>query len=341
MTRGLLLSICVLIATSALAADPPRKPPTYEQIVAEPHLWPDKVTVKKAIRFPKDPIAAGEAVSLVRCDANDVYLSKVNGDAVFHLPFAETDVVARATQLRQRLTPEQLALDYPVLLARPDLWPAEVTFRCKLTYPNGSEYSNTQPVPIFQFEQDQLWVFHPTNKQKNHTRPQDTDLFVRARDMLALPPEKRVPRLTRALQGKLVPPAIPLEGVKPADPPPGIKYYVLFFAASDNPDIQQTFTDVAKFYGPTKPKHPEVEVVTYGLDQAMIERKSPWRRIDAAQLESLRWLRLMYENDQWPLIVFDAYGRIVPDAAVENATKPKPRLDNLKAILEKPAAEAK
>jgi hypothetical protein len=338
MYRGFLVAIFLFAATSPTRADdPPQKPPTYDQILSQPHLWPDKVAIRKPIRFVKESVAAGEVVNLVRCEGNGVILAKLKSDTTFRVPPVDTDLFARATQLRQSLTPEQLALDYPALLARPDLWPTEVAFRAATHYPNGSEYPNARPVPVVEFDASEIWVFHPKDKQKNHAPPEATDLLTRAREAMALPPEKRVPRLTRALQGRLMPPANPVEGVKASDPPPGTKYYVLLFAASDKSDTQQLITDVSKFYGPTKPKHPEVEVITYGLDKAMIERKSPWRRIDVEDLESLHWLRSIYESQDRPLIVFDAYGRTVPDGGGNDPTTPKARLDHLKLLLEQSA----
>jgi hypothetical protein len=160
----------------------------------------------------------------------------------------------------------------------------------------------------------------------NHIHPHKTDLFTRARANLALPPEKRVPRFTKLLQGKLLPPARPVEGVKPNDPPPATKYYVLLVLGTDTPDANKILLDVARFYGPLRATHPEVEVVTLALDKATAERKVPWRTIDPKHADSLFWFRNFDKPaPRFPtVIIFDANG-----AYRESPTSP-----DIKAMLD-------
>src|SRR6266550_637578 len=110
----------------ALAAGPVEKL-TYEKSADEPHLWPDKVAVKKAFKFTQGPVAQGELVTLLTVTPGNVRLCKAKSDVSFDTPPETTDLLVRAAALRQRLTPEQRALDYKALCQHPEYWPAEVT----------------------------------------------------------------------------------------------------------------------------------------------------------------------------------------------------------------------
>jgi hypothetical protein len=332
MNRALKFAVAAVLALISLrvgAADAPVKL-TTAQVESEKHLWPDQVAPKKTIEFVDARLSAGTPYTLVGIEGEQVTLASPKYKLVFPVPIADTDLMARALQLRQKLAPEQRALDLEKLRASPELWPAEFTMRGARDYPNGNKYADGDTLTLVSVEGDQIWFTKSGLTSINHIHPHETTLFSRARAILATPPEKRVPRLTRLLQGKLLPAAKPVEGVKPTDPPPGTKHYVLMTLAADTPDAGKILLDVARFYGPVRGKHPEVEVVMFGLDKATAEKKVPWRVVDPKQADKLFWLR-EHNNTQWHfpnVAVYDANGlyRDIPDsldlkAMLENFTK--------------------
>jgi hypothetical protein len=333
------VALLVLIPICSQAAPPEKL--TYEKIAEERHLWPDKVSVKKAFKFVEGSVAQGELVTLMSVGPGSVRICKAKSDLSFETPPETTDLLARASALRQRLTAEQKALDLKALHQRPDLWPTEVTLHGGFTWPNGTKLSDGAVITLTTMDDSQIYIFNMGNKKVNHVDAQATDIFGRAREIMAQPPAKRVTRMARLLQGKLVSEAKPVEGVKPADPPPGIKYYVIVFAASDHADMPKLMADVEKFYESNKAKHPELAVVLYGLDKAMSDRKFPGRVIAASQLASLSWLRDQHdETQQSMLVVLDASGVVVPDRNTSEANTPQARLENLGTLLNgKPEAK--
>ena len=55
------LTSLLLITIFSYAATPEKL--TYEKIAEEPHLWPDKVSVKKAFKFVQGSVGQGELVT--------------------------------------------------------------------------------------------------------------------------------------------------------------------------------------------------------------------------------------------------------------------------------------
>ncbi len=334
MLKVLSLTALLLLISTSLHAAPPEKL-TYEKIAEEPHLWPDKVSVKKAFKFVQGSVGQGELVTLISVGAGSVRICKAKSDLSFDTPPETTDLLARATALRQRLTAEQKALDLKALNQRPDLWPAEVTLHGGFTWPNGTKLADGAVVTLTRMDESQIYIFNMGNKKINHVDAQATDLFARAREIMAQAAAKRVSRMTQLLRGKLVPADKSQEGVKPADPAPGIKYYVVLFAASDHADTPKLLAEAEKFYDNNKAKHPEMEVVLYGLNKGMSDRKFPGRVIAGSQIESLKWLQEQYDEPlQSMLIVLDANGVAVPDRNTSEANTPQARLENLASLLE-------
>lgn len=318
MRKGLrfVVAAWALFPLAAGAADAPEKL-TIAKVAAEKHLWPDKVASTKTLRFQGSTLVAGQALPLYQVDGDQVLLVKPGDPLMYHVAAADTDLLARAAELRKKLTPEQRALDFKALAARPDLWPAEITYRGSATYPNGNKYADGDKLMLISFEaeNEQVWFGKAGYTSTNHVWAERTDLYALARANLALPADKRVPRLTRLLQGKLLPAAKPVGGAKPTDPAPGAKHYVLLALASDTEDAAKTIMDVARFYGPIRGKHPEVEVVMFGLDRAMSEKKVPWRVVDPKHTGGLFWLtNQIRDNTRFAKVgVYDAHGILRPD----------------------------
>lgn len=336
MIKGLIfLSVLSLAAASTFAAQPAAL--TDEQIITQDHLWPDKVAVKRGFKLSTYSVAKGDVFTVVSISATGVQLTKPNADNGFVLPFKDTDLIERATKLRQSLTAEQKAMDFKALRERPELWPAEVSIHGTWDFPNGVTLHDGQTVTVTSLADNQLWVVNAVNGKANHIFPNNTDLFARARATMAIPPEKRVPRLTRILQGKLVAIDHPPDGAKPTDPAPGTKYYVLIFAGSQTPELPGIIAELEKFH--TGKVKGEVEIILLGLDKAIAERKFPWRVIDGSKTEQLAWLRQVATGPSAFLTVYDAHGQLVPDDnSVRDSNAPAPRLQNLAKIVETKAA---
>jgi hypothetical protein len=208
-------------------APAPAKPLTWADLVNHPERWPAQTRLTTDLRFSTDILKAGTPVEVDRVSANSAHLIAPQGFG-FNAEPKICDLLQAANVIWARLTPEQQSLTLQIIQQDRSLWPAKVKFL--KAFDSGPQRFQAGSVWSFvNINGDKALVFEEKSGTLQLAPAGDTDLFSRARELLAMPLDQRPNRMAELLAGTTV----DVDG-KPVEVQ-SARYYVLYFASVDCP----------------------------------------------------------------------------------------------------------
>lgn len=314
MKNLLLLAAACLTATAGLAQSL-----TLAELARRPEFLPAQVTLKQPVKLQGRPqLNAGQKLTLVSVRGANVEVETPDGRSVFNVKADDTDVLATAQAMHDKLTPAQRALTYQAVLQKKELWP----YRVKLTQAqrlSGGELKPGEAGILVGVEGNDLLLVYEKGKFLFNVAPRDTDLLDSARQLVANP--KAFPsRVFEDLQGKLIHP-----GTQAAAALAGgadLKYFVFYRGAGWCGPCRQFSPSLVKFYNQTKPKHPEFEVVFISGDKTPAEMRNyakemgfAWSTVPQNRQPEMQIVNRLFTNLIPQLVVTDRQGNVVIDSA--------------------------
>lgn len=173
----------LLPAAGAAGADAPR---TLNELAARRELWPMEVTILRAAQFQNGrSIGKGQVVVLDQVTPQGLRLD--DGAMFFMYPGSDTDVMQRVGALVASLTPEQRALTMDEVRDNDALWPTRAALRWAITTDDNAQIPAGKELVVMGFVPDGRVQLADIEQNFNvPVDPWETDLFVRARERVAL-----------------------------------------------------------------------------------------------------------------------------------------------------------
>ncbi len=175
-------------AVQTTAAQPAWK---WNDLVNRPERWAPMASLRQEVAFSDGTkFVAGTKVRVTKVMPRQVEVLLPDGSAA-QLDADSTDLLAAANQHWATLTPEQRAVDLAAIRKDRTLLPPMVTVYVPLKFPKGQLQPGAELSAADIVNQD-LHVWSAAHAQMMAVAPMETDLFVRARALAALPKEERV-----------------------------------------------------------------------------------------------------------------------------------------------------
>ncbi len=329
----------VAVAPQAEPVAPKSPPIPLGELLVRRDLWPAKVALTRPLTIERGvTLPAGHELCVYEFNGSDIVLD--TGDDIFDCPADATDVIERASALRARLSPEQLALTDNTLPKRPELWPLRVNVTRRLQFQNGKQIPVGREVSLRSVSIG--WVSLYDRELGDHFQAEvfETDVLARARERLTLPEAQREPYFVRALAATLEP------SPTARDPELAHTDYVLVYRARLGcPRCAAFAPELARFYERVQREHPAFETVFYSEDKTAADaatvfarEKFPGRalrfdqRLAAADLAS-------QSGELLPLVyLYDRSGALITRNGSNGG---KPSATDVLAVLEAKLAEAR
>jgi hypothetical protein len=240
------------------------KPPQIDlgELLVTRDLWPPKVALTTPMTIaPGVTLPVGHELSLYEFNGGDIVLD--DGEEIFECPASSTDVVERASAIKAKLTPEQLALNDNTIASHPELWPVSVTMTRRMQFQNGALVPVGREVTVRSVRIG--WANLYDRELADHFQAEifETDLIARARERMLLPESERTSFLSRSIAAVLEPSASSGDAsLEQAD-------YLLVYRARKGCTRCSAFApELAKFYERVKKEHPNFEAVFYSDDSS-------------------------------------------------------------------------
>jgi hypothetical protein len=212
-----------VMATSAHAA----APLTWADLVDHPERWPAQVKTTVGMKINGQVVKPGTPFIVQNVTANEAELLAPQG-FIFGIAEKNCDLVAGANALAATLSDEQKGVTLQAIQKDPSLLPGKVKNLAPLDI-SGRRYPPGTEMALLNIQGGDVGIW-PKGAAKAQLVPVAlTDVFTRARELAAMPMDKRPGRIAAALDGAI----IDASG-KPAQVPVA-NYYVLYFAASTCP----------------------------------------------------------------------------------------------------------
>jgi len=213
---------------SAAAIPTTVKPLVWRDLVNRPERWPAQTRLTTEQRFRGEAsLRAGTVVQIHAVKPNEVELIAPAGFLFAAAP-GDCDLLAAANAQWARFTPEQRALTVSDLQRDMSLWPGRATLTVDQSFGSFTLKSGeTYRVMRVSGGDVALWV--PGRDGQQVVPLTATDVFVRARERVALPRDQRPGRMAEILDGLLVDAAGKSTPIGAAD------VYVQYLSASTCP----------------------------------------------------------------------------------------------------------
>jgi hypothetical protein len=214
------------------------------------------------IRFsPTDACDAGTECRVVGVEAGRAQLLADNSQ--FEAPAEYSDLLEAANAAWAKLTPEQRALTPDVVVKDKSLWPGVVTVTEEQNFGTFAIKAGETLPMLFITPQQELALAGKGQKQWAPVPMAITDFFARAREIAAVPKEKRPGRIAALLEGKLV----DTDG-KPAAGKPA-EHYIIYWSGSQCEWCAQYNAKWVTYYKKALADRADVQVVGIGNDRQM------------------------------------------------------------------------
>jgi hypothetical protein len=321
-----------LAQEKAPASKPPQIP--LGELLLRRDLWPAKVALTKPLTVERGKtLPVGRELSLYEFNGEDIALD--GGDDIFECPVASTDVIERASAIKAKLTPEQLALDDNTLPQHPELWPTRVTVTRRMQFQNGKQVPVGREVALRVATIGHVELYDRELPDHFQAETFETNVLALARERMLLPQAQRDSFFVRSLAAALEPNAAASDAnLAKAD-------FVLVYRARLGCTRCAAFgPELAKFYERVKPAHANFETVFFSDDQSaedahkvFSDDKFPGRavaydrRLEAADLATAQQGQLL------PLVyLYDRNGKLI---AQNHPNGGKPSAADILGVLEK------
>lgn len=324
-----------LLAGSAVAQDL-----TWAELVRRPEHWPAQCTINRAVTFQSGAsVTAGQKLDVLELQAGEIALSTADGRTTFTAKPEDTDALAGAREAWNKLTPAQRELTYAALLRRTDLWPYRVAGREPFDLGGANKIAKGEPLVLIAAEGNELLVGSVKLNTSFTVRPQQTDLIVHARRLLA-DPQGAPGRIVEELQGKLLDPATGKPAALATNA--ALRYVVFYRGAGWCPPCRQFSPTLLKTYQELKPKHPDFELIFLSDDKSVPDLQKyvkeegfPWLTVTQARLKELLIVAPALGRSIPQLLVMDRHGKVLIDS---NQMDRAVALKRLEALLKQAPA---
>jgi len=329
MKSHLLFTAACFLTTAALAQEF-----TLAEFARRPEFWPAQCTVKRAFKFQRGAVAAGQKVALAEVRGDKLVLATDDG-LMFQAAPGETDAFALSSAIWKMLSPKQRELTYAALLQRPDLWPYRVALTQEVDLGN-MKIARGEAVILKAVEGDQLLVASERANTMFDVKPRDTNVIVGAWKILGSN-QPGTGRYTEELKGKLVSATTGSSVTLTGDEP---RYYAFYRGASWCGPCRQFSPSLVKFYNRVKPAHPEFELILISNDEKAAdmykyakEENFTWPAVPMSQYNKLHIINPLFGNSIPQLVITDRHGKVLIDS---DRVGREPALKQLEALLNKP-----
>lgn len=309
-----LFALAALLATTSPAQDL-----TLADLAARPELLPAQITLGKAVKLQgRAAFPAGQKLTVLAVKGDNVELETPDGRSRFTTKAGDTNVLAAAGEVWNKLTPDQRALTLKSLLQRNDLWTYRVTLKQPIRLDSGSIQAGEQAI-LVGVEGDTLLLAYEKGNFLFNAIPSQTDFLESARKLLA--DRNAFPsRVSEDLRGKLVHPVTGAAAPQASGAEP--KYYVFYRGAGWCGPCRQFSPSLVKFYRDMKPKHPGFEVFFVSGDKSPAEMKAyakeagfSWSAVPQQRQMEMQIVNRLFVNFIPQLVVTDRQGNVLIDSA--------------------------
>lgn len=274
---------------------------TWLDLVNHPERWPAETKLAVQLKFKSGVLPAGTAVHIETVTPTGAQLIAPQG-FLFNVKPENCDLLQAANATWSKLTPEQQAVTAEKLAGDPTLWPGKVKIIeagsfGPIQLPAGTEW------PVMHVKPAEVGLAHPKSQEMLVMNLNYTDIFARARELAALPVEKRPGHMADLLAGV----TMDKDG-KPATVE-NASYYVFYFAASTCPRCKVFTPKFVEHYQKTLADRKDVAFVSWPTDATT----PPY--LEYARQNSIPWPSLPAERKSLfaNLGVFQIPGILVVD----------------------------
>jgi nucleoredoxin len=338
------LTLLTFVLCAAVAASPPEKL-QLPDLQARPDRWPEQVTIKRQLNFGNAVLAAGQKVKVIEYNGGSEIGVDAGKGELFAVDPADCDFLDAANAAWQKLTPAQRGLDPAAVIADASLWPAKVICTSAFTLNSGKEIPPGQEFELVMIEPSGLvTLWEPEGKARLNAQLSQTDAVARARDLVAIDPDKRPARVAAALKSVMV----------DSDGKPLAKddldhqtLFALYYGASWCGPCRQFSPSFVKYINSVAADNPHLTVVLLSNDEKdadmlkyMKEENMPFAAVPIKAMRDSGLLMCYLKGSIPQLTIVDRYGKIVADSWNRNTyIGPKPALAQLDRSLKAGAAK--
>lgn len=264
MPRSVRLSVLTLVTLIFCAARAQAAGPQvlqWRDLVNHPERWPAETTVKNDLQFSNSTLSKDTPVKVYEVTANGVDLIAPEG-FIFDQTPQECNLLDDANAFWSSLTDEQRELDWRKIAADRTLWPDKVTLVTDVYLDKTRKLDEGDQVPVVTVEANQkVIIMHPKVQGTLRVSSAETDIFARARDLVAKPEEERPGIMASVLEGRLLDGNGQTIAAKPAD------YYVIYYAASTCPRCAVFSPKFVDYYNEHFAGRDDLQVVVWSTER--------------------------------------------------------------------------